>query len=366
MAGSFPTSGAELDAEALTRLLRSQHPGVTVTGVEVESVHEFGEGDVSTAGRATLVIDHDGGADLPKRMVVKVARPDLPATALYENEVAVYEHLRGELDIETPRCFGTVFDPATGTFGLALEDLGVRGARFGDVELEVPLDSIRSVLAQAARLHGTYWEGARLHDDLSWLQAHTSGDLHLLFSHPDLAPALIREQVATVQFKAEILSSVGQELADLVAQTRVVQSHQARLPNTLLHGDMHVGNTYYLPDGTGGLIDWQLSARGHFMHDVAYYLVTSQPAQRRRDSEAGLLGFYLERLAEAGVDAPSFDEAWAEYRRAVAWCLYIGWLTTPIENYGWSINVVNHLRIATAYRDLDTAAAVAEVEDAAT
>ncbi|WP_374158376.1 hypothetical protein ACEWX3_00245 [Mycobacterium sp. G7A2] len=57
----------------------------------------------------------------------------------------------------------------------------------------------------------------------------------------------------------------------------------------------------------------------------------------------------------AGVkDVPSVADLEREYRYAAAWCLYIGWLTTPLENYGWEINVANHIRLATAYRDLDS------------
>jgi hypothetical protein len=50
-----------------------------------------------------------------------------------------------------------------------------------------------------------------------------------------------------------------------------------------------------------------------------------------------------------------------EYRRTLVWGVYIGWLTTPVVNYGWEINVLNHLRLTTAYEDLETAKLVAEV-----
>jgi hypothetical protein len=58
---------------------------------------------------------------------------------------------------------------------------------------------------------------------------------------------------------------------------------------------------------------------------------------------------------------PSFDVTWREYRRGMIWGVYIGWLTTPVVNYGWEINVVNHLRLMTAYEELDTASLIAEL-----
>jgi hypothetical protein len=71
---------------------------------------------------------------------------------------------------------------------------------------------------------------------------------------------------------------------------------------------------------------------------------------------------YRERLTALGVNnAPTAEQIWNEYRRALVWGVYVGWLTTPVVNYGWEINVVNHLRLTTAYEDLDTAKLVEEV-----
>jgi hypothetical protein len=38
----------------------------------------------------------------------------------------------------------------------------------------------------------------------------------------------------------------------------------------------------------------------------------------------------------------------------MVWNVYVGWLTTPVVNYGWEINVMNHLRLVTAFEDLET------------
>jgi hypothetical protein len=43
------------------------------------------------------------------------------------------------------------------------------------------------------------------------------------------------------------------------------------------------------------------------------------------------------------------------------WGVYIGWLTTPVVNYGWEINVMNHFRLTTAFEDHDTARLIAEI-----
>jgi aminoglycoside phosphotransferase (APT) family kinase protein len=183
----------------------------------------------------------------------------------------------------------------------------------------------------------------------------------------NLAPAYIQHEIDSQVFKTELVGKLGTTGAELLAGVQAVQRHQSTLSQTVLHGDTHLGNTYLLP-GTGpeapggGLLDWQLSVRGHHMHDVNYLITTALSIAERRLHERDLLAFYLDRLAAEGVrDLPPFEATFREYRRALVWGVYIGWLTTPVVNYGWEINVVNHLRLTTAYEDHGTAALVNEV-----
>lgn len=356
----FPTSAHELTVASLTALVHTMRPDVTVDAFKVVESHHFGDGKVSTAARMLLDIDYAGETDLPKRVVLKVARPDLMAYPLYANEVAFYTLLRPELTIETPVCVGSTFDRATGTFGLAMEDLRERGATFSSVEAPVTVDQLHSLLALTASVHARFWDSPRFAEDLSWVQSHVAGELPTVFNR--VAPAMIVQEIAANQFKRELVASIGQTAESLLDQTQRLQRHQSMLPSTLVHGDLHIGNTYLLPNGQGGLVDWQLTSRGYCMHDVAYLIITGLPVDERRKHERDLLAFYREQLRAAGVtDVPDTDTTWLDYRRAAVWGLYIGWLTTPIENYGWAINVTNHIRLATAYRDLETAAALADL-----
>lgn len=364
----FPFRADDLTLVAMNEVVHTLHPKIDVTSFEIRETFLFGSGQVSTAARIALSLAYEGegAAVLPREVVLKVARPELGALPLYANEVAFYTRLRPELDarIETPHCVGGIHDAGTGTFGLALEDLRARDAVFSNVKTQHSIADMHSLLGSAARLHAAYWETPRFEKDLGWVQTHVDGELHAFFEHPGLARALIRQQVADVQFKRELVQSIEQTPDTLHAQVRRVQAHQARLPQTILHGDMHAGNAYRLPDGTGGLVDWQLSVRGFCMHEVTYILATGLSVEERRRHERDLLAYYLDCLRSAGVaNAPDLDAAFLEYRRAVAWCVYVGWLTTPIENYGWEITVMNHVRLLTAYRDLETAAAIASLPD---
>ena len=68
------------------------------------------------------------------------------------------------------------------------------------------------------------------------------------------------------------------------------------------------------------------------------YWLTSLPVEDRRAHERELIAYYADRLREFGVaEPPALESLWTEYRRAAVWCLYIGWLTVPVVNYGWEI-----------------------------
>jgi hypothetical protein len=107
-------------------------------------------------------------------------------------------------------------------------------------------------------------------------------------------------------------------------------------------------------------------ARGFCMHDVSYVLITGLSVATRRAHERELIAYYLDQLRAKGVASPpTLEEAWYEHRLAAVWCVYIGWLTTSIDNYGWDITVCNHVRLFAAYNDLGSAALLAELPDPA-
>lgn len=362
---AHPTSAADITPDYLTRLMAQAVPGVSVTDVEMVEAKTYGEQFVSTAGRVIVNVRYGPGspADLPPRLVVKVARGvDKILAPFYENEVNFYNRVRPELDLETPRCFGAGFDAASSDFAIVLEDLTLRGATFPSVLSPVTLDNVRSILSQQAKLHARFWESPRLRPggDLAWAGSHVEGkvaDLMMVGAAP-----LIQYEIDTVSFKREMVQRLRTTGPDLRNGTLALHRHQQSLPQTLVEGDMHIGNSYLLPDGSGGLLDWQLTCRGHHMHDVSYLVTTALSVEDRRAHEKDLVRFYLDRLAAEGVaDIPSFEESFTEFGRCLMWGVYIGWLTTPVVNYGWEINVMNHLRLTTAFEDHDTARLIAQV-----
>lgn len=363
MGTKLPASVEDLTPALLTSLIGDRHPSAVIDAVEVLQAKSYGEQMVSTSARAVLRLHYRAGSplDLPTRVVVKMSRGvDTIMAPFYRNEVAFYRDMRPQLAIEAPRVFGASYDPESLHFALVLEDLTERGARFPNVTESVELADIEGLVETQAALHAAFWNSPRFRTDLASLETHLHGGVATLMN--ELAPVYIQHEIDTVPFKREIVQRLRTTGPELLAGVQALQRYQSRLPQTLVHGDSHLGNTYLLPARRGGLLDWQLCVRGYCLHDVSYLLATSLEIEARRRHERDLLTHYLERLREHGVrEPPSLEEAWREYGRAMIWGVYIGWLTTPVVNYGWEINVVNHLRLMTAYEDLDTARLLAEI-----
>jgi len=363
----FPFYANEFTAELLTQLIAQRYPGSVVDSFTVVEGRQYGDGNASTAGRCVFEVRYAPGSasELPSRIAIKIARvgasPD--HYVLYRNELQFYERLRSSLTIETPQFYGSHLDEQAGTFALVMDDLQLRGVQFMNNQVPHTPDHVRLVLDVLATLHAKYWQSPALTGDLAWVHPHISGPLHEVFADRNRVPALIAAVISQRHFKQEMLQRMGVTPDDLYAQTMRAQQHQATLPQTLLHGDSHVGNTYRVErDGklAGGLIDWQLIARGHYMHDVGYYIQTALCVGDRRKHERELIQHYLERLRQAGVTSPpDFNSAWLEYRRTCPWNIYVGWLAVDVANYGWEICELAHLRVMTAYEDLESAKAMA-------
>ena len=93
-------------------------------------------------------------------------------------------------------------------------------------------------------------------------------------------------------------------------------------PLTLLHGDSHLGNTFALPDGRSGLLDWQVVWQGPGLREVSYWMTSGLEPDMRREHERELLDRYLEGLRAGGVpNVPTSNAAFDRYRlfTAEAW-----------------------------------------------
>jgi hypothetical protein len=207
-----------------------------------------------------------------------------------------------------------------------------------------------------AILHARYWRSPRLTQERDWLSSLTDGDYFNFFeTHAVRSLNLLVEGSS---YRQDLIARVGRSPAQLWKSVKAVHRHQERvLPPTLQHGDTGAHNSYHLPDGRVGFLDWQLSVRATWPHDVHYHICTSLSVSDRRTHERQLVERYFARLAGLGVgarDIPSMDNAMREMGRALVWGFTVGWLMVPERNYGMEIICANLERLYAACLDHKT------------
>jgi hypothetical protein len=362
----MPIYPQDLTPAFLSELVGELRPGLSVEAVDITKIRNYGEADnatsVSTSVQVAMNVRYKGPSEgLPTRLLAKMSIPDSVACSnpeldpLFRNEIAFYVRLRREISIETPMGLGGRFDESTKRYVLLMEDLSPRAPHINSMMDDDNVRVVESLLDTLAKLHAGYWESPRFKTDLAWVENQLDGSIEDMLDgsvHRHILKELEREK-----FKREFLQETGTSAERLFAEEKALKRHWSKYPETLLHGDAHFGNTYVMPDGTGGVLDWQLTARGFVMIDVGYLITTALSVERRRCEERKLLEYYRDRLTSYGVDnAPSIDTLWLEYRRAQVHGFYLGWLTAPRENYGWETMVMGNHRTKASYQDHDVGA----------
>jgi hypothetical protein len=281
---------------------------------------------------------------------------------MYENETRFYKEIRRDLDpaIEAPAVFGTVYDTGMSTYGILLENLLSKGARFPTALEEMSFLQLSNVLKSLSVLHATFWQSPRFEADLAWIPTPLTGGMEFVFH--SIGFGLIRDHVRSHKFEQTLLAPLGLTLKQLWQGLLTAETLLTAPPVTLCHGDTHIQNTYVLPDDRVGLLDWQLMSRASWARDVSYILGTSLSPPQRESLEDSLLSFYLDSLRDqlrvrglqATQSVPSFSEARKLYSQSMAWGLVIGWLICPPINYGEALWSANVRRLVAACRHLDT------------
>ncbi len=307
-----PTRVADVDPLWLSRALQEAFPGCRVAAVEVLEQH------AGTTERARLGVtygDIGHGGLPPASLFVKLAPGDV-RTRLFVNlmqlgstEMRFYREVAGGIPGELPRVYHASAAGRARSFALLLEDLGARGARFRDASQALGVDEARLVMVRLALLHAACWETPRFASDLAWLK---SRDHNALYPVERFLCALA-VPAGVAAFGDLIPRDLRAVVPRIIAARDALEDAWARGPLTLIHGDAHAGNLYFLP-GAVGLLDWQLVQRAQGMRDVAYFLANSLPIAVRREHERALIALYLRALAEHGVTPPAFDVAWEQYR----------------------------------------------------
>lgn len=350
---SIPVRPEDVTADWLTSFLAPRNPGVQIDDIEVlESTQ-----GAATRLRVRIRCAAGGDAGLPPVLFVKTSLTRRMLVAdphMYVTEVRFYEHLRPGLTCETPQVYAWALDEETNRFAVVIEDLALRSATFPTALSGLTAEDVEPLMRTIARLHAPHWGRTDLPSAYPWLETATEGRTATFWR--DAAREMFEIEMRE-GYKAAALDLEHHSLDRMLAALPALQAANSEGPLTVLHGDTHIGNCYLLPDGTAGLLDWQLMRVANWANDVAYTIMTALDVQERRAGERPLLRSYLDELSSLGVAAPAWDEAWDRYRRQMPYGIAC-WMVTPTAMYSQPLLDTLIRRCVVAADDLDSYAAL--------
>jgi len=350
---SVPTDFADVSPSWMTRALADHYPGAMVSDVTIDLR------DDGTNRRARLRLSYSEGTG-PETVFVKAADPDhkelIRMTSGMFHEPRLFSS-GVEIPLEHPVVYTALIDEDAYDFCLVMEDLTARDADPRDSLRPLTIEQARSGIRGLGRMHGRYWGSRVLQEPaLSWLEPFEPFDG---LQYAPLPSALEQLDDST---PPDVVSMSIDHLVEGVWKPYIRTLTTS--PQTLLHGDPHIGNTYVTPDGEVGFLDWQVARRGNWSLDVGYFLQGAMTVEDRRQHERALLAEYRDALGLPAEELPSPDEIWLRYRASVAHGLAL-WLATASSGGGlWQrleVAVALAQRYANAYGDLDTPSAIAEI-----
>lgn len=337
----------------MSAALAQHYPGAAVDSVVVELR------DDGTNRRARLALTYSAGAG-PATVFVKAADP--AHKELVRMTSGMFHEPRlfmssVELPIEHPLVYAVAIDEDAYEFIMVMEDLNARGADPRDSLRPLTPEQAASGVRALGRMHGRFWGDRVLqHPELGWLEPFLPFDG---LQYAPLPSALERLDADTPN---DVMSLTIERLVESVWKPYIRTLTAS--PQTFLHGDAHIGNTYLAADGEVGFLDWQMARRGNFSLDLGYFLQGAVTTEDRRKHEHDLLMEYHGALGLTKSEKPSFDDIWLRYRASVAHGLAL-WLVTASAGGGlWQrAEVATALaqRYANAYGDLNTAEAIADI-----
>lgn len=300
------------------------HPsGVTPTWLEstldlprgsVRTVTVLDE-DSGTAARARIAIDADPAVDLPAIAFIKSMPRNYLQHVLMNSfdlgtrEVLAYRALGQAPPVRIPRCYAAVIDSRRRRNIMILEDLGP-AARFRTVADSLSPAEAEAMVDALADLHAAFWESDRFTGDMAPL-AGRSGVANAL------GDVIRRQLLGKPRGAAAELVPVQMQRQSRIffEQSALIDSFWARQPQTLIHGDPHLGNLFFMGDSPG-LLDWQVATINAGVRDVAYFATASVDPGELRTIERGLVERYAARLRAAGVEVDP-ERQWTLYRAGV-------------------------------------------------
>lgn len=353
----LPTTVEALTSEWLTAALRARAPGVTVENARIVDINN----GTCTKIRVALEMDAAGkAAGIPERVILKggFEPHSRQMDYMHKQEVHAYADVFPVSPLRSPACHFAGFDADTKQGIVIMDDLVARGVEFLHPQRPQRPEQVAKRLTSLARHHAMSWDKPDIRPGGRFDWAENIADAGYYFStvlQPDIWQSYVesaRGAAASVCFHDLAWMKDALERANRLCR---------RLPNTLIHGDTHLGNLYIDIDGEPGFFD-SLPHIAPAMYEIAYHVTGALDVPERRAHERALVAHYREELIRAGVgEAPSLDDLMHQFG-----CMLVnGYAIFMINASAFqpeAINTAYTARFSSAMLDHDTLGLIAGLD----
>lgn len=310
---TVPASAAEIDVPWLEQALADRHPGARVESVSVVDRAEV------TNSHAWLRVCYAGGgeasAGAPESLFCKllpsdpVRRVAIAQTRMGLREAKFYESLAPKLALRTPRAHVVRYEEDEGgAFVLLLEDLVESGCTVSSGPESPTPDAAAKALEDLAAMHVRFEDPAMRRREAGWVPE----------PDPPSDYGSLRLQEGLERHRDKLTDAFAEMAALYIEQRDALHALWKEGPQTVIHGDAHIGNVFD-DHGTTGFLDWGLVVVSTPLRDVSYFLDMCLSVEDRRAHERDLLRHYLDVRRALGGGTIPFDEAWQTHRIQAAY-----------------------------------------------
>jgi thiamine kinase-like enzyme len=343
MSPDIPASLDEvLTPKWLTSALSQRFPSVVVTAVIRGPVVSR----LSTNARFTIECSGPLPKDLKPDLCVKGYFSEFgrASGAAGEPEAYFYRDAIEHTGVQSLNCVYADGNENTKRNVIITEDVVASGGEFLDTLSAYTPDQAAESLTQLANLHASTWLNPRF-AETQWLDWRIP-------SYRDYR----KVEDIQIAFDGPLGAGIPHEAKDAFRLRAAVKRLTAGDPRTsgtwsIIHADPHVGNVFLDKDGHPRFLDWQTVQRGPWSLDVSYHIASSLTEGDRHRNERDLVSQYLDELKRLGVEAPTWNEAWLEYRKGMAHGFFM-WAITKLVDFEMIETLLR--RLGTAAAELDT------------
>jgi len=256
--------------------LGSNYAGTSVATVEVTDAHQ---GSGSTFRLDLTYADNPHNLPPSVYLKGKFVAHNYTADAAFRGEACYFAEFGDRMTkvINQPIGFFAGVDN-TGQAIVVMEDLTRRQVTFNDCESSLTVDQVADGVEQLAAMHASFW-----HDDLSshdWVadQGALAPLMMYFVQRQHFDDYIARDRAAFLPDSLKNREHIAAALAAMF-------ENDEHLPQTLCHGDPHLGNTFLDAAGRVGFLDFQTVGRGSYIWDVTYFphgrIGARRPSQSR-------------------------------------------------------------------------------------